>query len=156
MQADRPAAAPAPPPDRAAPVERLVRFFESMTEADLERLDEIYHPRCRFKDPFQEVQGLEAVRGVYAHMYRSLVAPRFVVHHRIVQGRDCMLLWDFLFAFRRSPSQPQRVRGCSHLVLDDEGRIAEHRDYWDAAEELYEKLPVLGSLMRWLKKQVRA
>jgi steroid delta-isomerase len=26
-----------------------------------------------------------------------------------------------------------------------------HRDYWDAAEELYEKLPVLGSVMRWLK-----
>jgi hypothetical protein len=26
-----------------------------------------------------------------------------------------------------------------------------HRDYWDAAEELYEKLPVLGGLMRWLK-----
>ena len=26
-----------------------------------------------------------------------------------------------------------------------------HRDYWDAAEELYEKLPLLGALMRWLK-----
>jgi hypothetical protein len=25
-------------------------------------------------------------------------------------------------------------------------------DYWDAAEELYEKLPVLGGLMRWLKR----
>jgi hypothetical protein len=31
--------------------------------------------------------------------------------------------------------------------------ITLHRDYWDAAEELYEKLPVLGGLMRWLKKQ---
>jgi steroid Delta-isomerase len=28
-----------------------------------------------------------------------------------------------------------------------------HRDYWDAAEELYEKLPILGGLMRWLKRQ---
>jgi hypothetical protein len=27
-----------------------------------------------------------------------------------------------------------------------------HRDYWDAAEELYEKLPVLGGLMRFLKR----
>jgi steroid delta-isomerase len=31
-----------------------------------------------------------------------------------------------------------------------------HRDYWDAAEELYEKLPVLGALMRWLKQARRA
>jgi hypothetical protein len=28
-----------------------------------------------------------------------------------------------------------------------------HRDYWDAAEELYEKLPVVGGAMRWLKKR---
>jgi steroid delta-isomerase len=27
-----------------------------------------------------------------------------------------------------------------------------HRDYWDAAEELYEKLPLVGALMRWLKR----
>jgi hypothetical protein len=33
--------------------------------------------------------------------------------------------------------------------------ITEHRDYWDAAEELYEKIPVLGGLMRWLKKRAR-
>jgi hypothetical protein len=38
-------------------------------------------------------------------------------------------------------------------MLDDEGRITLHRDYWDAAEELYEKLPLIGSLMRWLKKR---
>jgi hypothetical protein len=27
-----------------------------------------------------------------------------------------------------------------------------HRDYWDAAEELYEKLPVIGFVMKQLKK----
>ena len=34
-----------------------------------------------------------------------------------------------------------------------DGRVVYHRDCWDAAEELYEKLPVLGALMRWLKRQ---
>jgi hypothetical protein len=43
--------------------------------------------------------------------------------------------------------------GGSHLQLDGEGRITLHRDYWDAAEELYEKLPVIGGLMRWLKRR---
>ena len=50
----------------------------------------------------------------------------------------------------------QTVRGCSHLVLDASGRIAMHRDYWDVAEEMYEKIPVLGALMRWLKKRARS
>ena len=44
----------------------------------------------------------------------------------------------------------------SHLVLDAQGRITLHRDYWDAAEELYEKLPGVGALMRWLKRRANA
>ena len=47
----------------------------------------------------------------------------------------------------------QTVRGGSHLVLAEDGRIRAHRDYWDAAEELYEKLPILGRLMRWLRRR---
>jgi len=45
------------------------------------------------------------------------------------------------------------VRGGSHLKLNADGQIEYHRDYWDAAEELYEKLPAVGSLMRWLKRR---
>jgi hypothetical protein len=45
------------------------------------------------------------------------------------------------------------VRGGSHLQFGADGRITLHRDYWDAAEELYEKLPGVGALMRWLKRR---
>jgi len=38
-------------------------------------------------------------------------------------------------------------------VLDSHNLIVVHRDYWDAAEELYEKLPWVGGLMRWLKRK---
>ena len=42
------------------------------------------------------------------------------------------------------------------VVLDAQGQVTLHRDYWDAAEELYEKLPVVGALMRWLKKRANS
>jgi len=29
-----------------------------------------------------------------------------------------------------------------------------HRDYWDAANELYAQLPLIGALMRWLRRQL--
>jgi hypothetical protein len=40
------------------------------------------------------------------------------------------------------------------VTVDDQGRVSLHRDYWDAAEELYEKLPVVGALMRWLRRRI--
>jgi hypothetical protein len=56
---------------------------------------------------------------------------------------------------RRFSDDEQCIRGASHVRFASDGRVAYHRDYWDAAEELYEKLPVVGSLMRWLKTRAR-
>ena len=75
----------------------------------------------------------------------------------MVEGRQAFLTWDFRFRFRRFDSNTlQTVRGATHLVLNDLGQVNLHRDYWDAAEELYEKLPVVGGLMRWLKRRSNA
>ncbi len=133
-------------------VARIVAFFEQLTPAALSELAATYTADARFKDPFNEVQGVPAIRAIFEHMYRRLHEPHFVVHERVLQGAQCFLTWDFLFRFEPGGA-PVTVRGATHLRLADDGRIADHRDYWDVAEELYEKLPVLGALMRWLKRR---
>jgi ketosteroid isomerase-like protein len=143
----------------ATDIADIERFFSEMTPAHLARLGEVYSADAWFKDPFNEVQGLDAVRGIFQHMYDSLNLPRFIVTTRVVQGRQCFLTWDFVFGLR-GQSTEITVRGASHLWLapgtDGRWRITCHRDYWDVAEELYEKLPLLGALMRWLKRRVNA
>lgn len=140
--------APQPPE-----IERIVQRFEAISPASLDQVAELYALDARFKDPFNEVQGPEAIRRIFEHMFESLDEPRFVVHEAIVQERQAFLVWDFHFRMKRFDRAPQVIRGGSHLVLAADGRITLHRDYWDAAEELYEKLPLLGSLMRWLKRR---
>jgi len=134
-------------------VARIVTLFETFAPADIERLDRFYAAQARFKDPFNEVQGVDAIGRVYRHMFESLHEPRFVVHEVLVQGDRCFLAWQFLFHFRRWREGLQTVRGATLLELDDIGLITLHRDYWDAAEELYEKLPLVGALMRWLRQR---
>ena len=134
------------------PLQRVVDFFEQLSPQRLDELPLLYAPEARFKDPFNEVQGLPAIRGIFEHMYASLHEPRFVITTRIVQDGQAFVGWDFIFRFKRFDTHTvQTVRGGSHLVFNADGLITLHRDYWDAAEELYEKLPVVGSLMRWLK-----
>ncbi|MDP1792127.1 MAG: nuclear transport factor 2 family protein [Methylibium sp.] len=136
-----------------ARVARVIARFEHLTREDVPRLGEIYTDDALFKDPFNEVEGLAAVQAVFAHMFDALDEPRFVVQDAVVQGDQCLLTWDFLFRFKRYRYELQKVRGASHLRFAADGRIALHRDYWDAAEELYEKLPAIGALMRWLKRR---
>lgn len=134
-------------------IAELVTLFEALQPGDLDRLAERYAPEARFKDPFNEVRGRAAVRRVYAHMFETLEAPRFTVRQAVGGGADCLLTWDFDTRLR---GRPLRIHGASHLQFDAAGRILVHRDYWDAAEELYAKLPLLGGLMRWLQRRLAA
>jgi hypothetical protein len=68
-----------------------------------------------------------------------------------------MLLWQFHFHARFGlRERAQIIHGASHLRFDDAGLVVLHRDYWDAAEELYAKLPLLGMLMRALAGKLAA
>ena len=147
---------PAAPRSSDPRVARIVNAFEALTPADLPRLGDFYAPDADFKDPFNAVRGVPAIGQVFAHMYVALESPRFVIHDVLAQGDQCVLTWDFTFRFRRFNREWQTVRGASHLKLDAHGLITLHRDYWDAAEELYEKLPGVGAVMRWLKRRANS
>jgi hypothetical protein len=143
--------------DKHLAVPRIVDFFETLAPATLAELGQIYAPQARFKDPFNDVAGLEAITHIFQHMFVALEQPRFVVLERVVQGSHCFLTWEFRFRFRRfQPQRDQVILGATHLVLRSDGKVTLHRDYWDAAEELYEKLPVVGGMMRWLKKRANS
>ena len=137
-----------------AATERICQFFETLSPQSLAQIGAHYTSDARFKDPFNAVQGHAAIQRIFEHMFTSLHQPHFVVTQRIVDGAQVFLVWEFRFRFKRFDSvTAQVVRGGSHLVLASDGRIQDHRDYWDAAEELYEKLPGVGAVMRWLKRR---
>jgi ketosteroid isomerase-like protein len=134
---------------------RVIDFFQSISADSARTLSQIYTDDVWFKDPFNEVEGIEQVSHIFTHMFEQVDAPRFVVTHSVLQDDQAFLTWDFLFRMRRFSDDEQCIRGATHVRFASDGRVAYHRDYWDAAEELYEKLPVVGSLMRWLKTRAR-
>ncbi len=131
---------------------RLIGFFEHIDVANVDRLHDVYTADAWFKDPFNEVSGIDAITRIFRHMFDQVDAPRFVVTNAVLQGEQAFLTWDFLFRMKRFSGDEQCIRGATHVRFADDGRVCFHRDYWDAAEELYEKLPLLGSLMRMLKR----
>ena len=138
-------------------VNNIVTFFETITPHSVARVAELYAPDATFKDPFNAVRGLPAIERIYSHMFEALNAPRFIVTSQLVDGPACFLIWEFKFYFKNfDKTTEQTVHGGTHLLLDAQGKITAHRDYWDPAEEVYEKLPVVGGVMRWLKKQANS
>lgn len=123
---------------------------------EINRIDQLmahYSTDATFKDPFQVVSGKEAIAHIFRKMFNQLSNPSFKVLSITHNSSEASILWEFTFQFKRWNRNPQSLKGVSWLTLNELGLITSHIDYWDPAEGIYEKLPVLGHLMRFLKKQ---
>jgi steroid delta-isomerase len=135
---------------------RLCAYFERLSLGNLGELGEFYAADARFKDPFHDVVGVKAIDHILRHTFDKLPDARFRVSGRFTgENDDAVILWamDFTMPGSRAPTS---IVGATHLQFDTEGRVTLHRDYWDAAEELYARLPVLKWLMRGLARAAAA
>lgn len=139
-----------------AAIGRLVVFYETLSPDALDSIDTLYDRDATFRDPFNQVRGVKAIRRIFEHMFLTVDEPQFRVHNTIGQADQAFIAWTF--RFRRSGGKQAwlDIEGSSHVRFDAAGMVVEHRDYWDAAEELYEKFPVLGPLLRLLKRRLQA
>ena len=143
--------------DATPDLDRLIAFYHDLTPESIARFPEFYSADAYFKDPFNEVRGVEAIQRIFRHMFQQVETPRFVVTERVADANGVMLVWEFCYLVRLwGRGETQVMRGVSHLRFAADGKVNYHRDYWDAAEELYMKLPAIGSLMRGLRKMLAA
>jgi ketosteroid isomerase-like protein len=71
----------------------IVRWFEHLTRESVADIGRYYAPDAFFKDPFNEVAGVDAVRRVFAHMFDQADEPRFRVLERWQEAHGAMLTW---------------------------------------------------------------
>jgi steroid delta-isomerase len=137
-------------------LDALCDYFERLSADNLDELEHFYAEQAWFKDPFHEVTGVAAIHAILRHTFAKLPGARFRVTRRFPgENLDAVILWemDFVMPITR---QPTTISGATHLAFDVEGKVTRHRDYWDAAEELYGRLPVIKWLMRGLARQAAA
>ena len=143
------------PVDQQISLQKFIVFFETISPETCKNLSSVYTADAYFKDPFNEIRGLTEIEKIFRHMFVQLDVEAFKITTSVLQDDTAFICWDFLFRMKRDKSTQQCIRGASHIHFAADGRVDFHRDYWDAAEELYEKLPVLGSFMRFLKSRAR-
>ncbi len=119
-----------------------------------EQLRGMVSEQTRFVDPFNELVGLDAIHALLRDFAGRVSSPRFEVLHRAWDGDVCLLRWRM--QGRVGLIGDWQVPGVSELHFDSSDRICAHIDHWDAAGHLYERLPVVGALFRWLRRRVAA
>ncbi|MCX7217481.1 MAG: nuclear transport factor 2 family protein [Burkholderiales bacterium] len=136
-----------------SPLEKIIAWYSTLSPASLPEIHALYAALATFKDPFNQVSGVAAIQQIFLHMFATTENPRFIVVDAFEQGQQAFLSWQFVFGLN---GKNYTVNGGTHLRLNQLGQIIEHRDYWDPAEELWQKLPLIGAPVRWLRKKFSA
>jgi steroid Delta-isomerase len=135
----------------STPLAAIAAWYETLSPKTLGEIDNYYLPEVYFEDPFQSFNDRDGLEAVYRRMFEKLEQPRFTIDAQLDDHGQGVLIWRFEFGWR---GRDHCIRGCSHLQFDADGRVSCHRDYWDAAEHVYEHIPVLGAVLRFIKKRV--
>jgi steroid delta-isomerase len=126
-------------------------YLESLSPDSLSDLTSYVADDIHFKDPFNDVRGLDAMASVFQHMFENVQNIRFNVQDMLAKEQVCFMAWRFegeingkLWAFN----------GTSVIRFADDGRVEEHIDHWDAGRDFYERLPFIGWLIAFLRRRL--
>jgi steroid delta-isomerase len=128
--------------------ERYRQYLETLTPTKLERLGDYVTEDVRFRDPFNDVTGEEAMRRIFQHMFEAVGPVTFRVSRMATDADHCLMSWRFEAILR---GRPWAFDGMSEVRFGADGRVVEHIDYWDAASAFYERLPLIGPPLKWLR-----
>ena len=131
-------------------------FFERLSRAQLGLLHTICDEQIIFEDPFQRVQGIDRLRAIFLHMFDNFHALKFrVLDVSLGQNNNVYMKWIFS-ATRKGSDTGFEFEGVSEIIFNEAGKAIAHKDYWDAGAIVYEKIPVLGYVIRKIKAKITA
>ncbi|TCK08123.1 nuclear transport factor 2 family protein [Marinobacterium mangrovicola] len=127
--------------------------FEQLTPENVDQLEALVSRDIHFRDPFNDVTGWSAMRAVLVDMFEHCDNPGFTLTERLADEQRAYLRW--IFTAKISRLGEFNIDGVSRLSFDADGRITEHLDFWDSSP-LYLRLPLVGWLLRKVKKRISA
>ena len=105
-----------------------------------------YDEDILFRDAVQEIRG----KAEFAAMTERLVARAgslsMEVTHTAREGNVLFLEWVMTLSYNKYPKSS--IYGASRLTLNEAGRIAEQRDYYDLWGDIFDNIPRFGPAYR--------
>ena len=132
-----------------------IAFLENLKPEDLARFDNVFAAEARFRDPFNDVRGVAGIRRVFEKMFEDLSHHSFKVVDHAIGGNRAYLEWQFRFT-PKGRTQPWLIEGMSIVDFDENGKVTVHIDHYDAAGQIYEKFPLIGAVLRMLRRRLAA
>ncbi len=132
------------------PVEVFQTGFNQLSSRTLHLVEDIYAADIHFLDPIHEIHGIAKLREYFAKLYDGVVYCQFDFAKPLVSGNEASIPWIMHVEHGKfQKGKRAHVPGISHIRFAE--KVTYHRDYFDLGALIYERVPVLGGLIRGIK-----
>lgn len=134
-------------------VRKFQRIYAGLRLNTLGQLNEIYAPEIHFVDPFHSMRGREEFNRYMHSTYSGVASCSFVYEDVIEQDGRALIAWTMRMRHLKfRPDEEVILRGASRLHF---GRtITFQEDYYDGGALLYERIPLVGAVVRAVKRRI--
>ena len=142
--------------EEKAAVARFQDFFGAMTaESVRAKTRQVYAEKAYFNDTLKTLAGAAAIEEYFLATTANAESITVRFDDVAESGGDYYFRWVMDVKLKKlKKGETLRSVGVTHVRFDEQGKVAVHQDYWDAAAGLFEHVPMLGGAIRAIKKRL--
>jgi len=130
---------------------KYAKFLENLTIEDVPNLSNFATEDIVFVDPFHRVKGLKNMTQIFTNLFKKVSNIAFKIDDYAVRGSVVYYQWTLTGYLS---GNPWRVVGITQLAFNKNNLITEQKEYWDAASQFYERIPIIGALLRYFRRRI--
>ncbi len=130
----------------------ITKFVDNMNSLSSSNVNEVlmqtYTQDIEFIDPVKGIHGLDDLTRYFLSLYKSVEHCHFTITHYISHGEQHSIEWEMKLKHKRLAKNKEiKLHGASFLRFQD-NKVCYHRDYYDLGALIYERIPILGTVVR--------
>lgn len=130
-------------------------FYQEGNNSNLERMDRIYTQDIEFRDPLHTILGILALKSYIKNLYANSTYVEFEYTDEQLDENSATIAWHMTFSHSAlARGKVIKLRGITQIRFTD--RIYYHEDFYDLGAMLYQHIPVLGAIVRFINRRVRS
>ena len=127
------------------------RTYNAEGKPDWSHILPFYAEDIKFRDSIQEIQGMEEFRAMTERLATRSQDLKMEIVNAVMHGNIAFIEWIMIISYKKYPNS--NLYGASRLIINEDGKIAEQRDFYDLWGDIFDNIPRWGKMYRRFMKK---
>ena len=122
------------------------KTYNTQGRPDWSHILPYYADDIHFRDSIQEIHGIVEFTALTKRLAKRSRDLKMRIVQAVQQDNIVFLEWEMTISYKKNPSSI--LHGCSRVTINEEGKIAGQRDYYDLWGDIFDNIPRFGPAYR--------